>query len=178
MNRGRIEGFTLVEMLVIVVLMAVMLGVLLPALTHARHVAFQHECQSHLRSIGVAMQSYASDYDGRFPRARNLPRPIIGPDLGPPLTMALIGRLRATASVFQCPGDDIHLYPLCGSSYFYFFSDKPNRDPAQPLLWDADSTVLSTSQGQIFVPNFHGERNSLFVSGDVRFLSEQDTPRF
>jgi prepilin-type N-terminal cleavage/methylation domain-containing protein len=64
---GRRHGFTLVELLVVIGVVALLAALLLPALASAKDKVRRASCLSNLRQIGIAIHLYADDHDGDIP---------------------------------------------------------------------------------------------------------------
>ena len=64
MKRGR--AFTLVELLVVVAVIALLMGILIPALHKSRLLALRTKCLSNMRNMEVAHWMYMMDWDGSF----------------------------------------------------------------------------------------------------------------
>lgn len=62
------SAFTLIELLVVISIIALLVGILLPALGSARDAARSVKSLAHIRGIGQAVAAYSSDHQGFFPK--------------------------------------------------------------------------------------------------------------
>ena len=60
-------GFTLVELLVVVAVLAIIAAILIPMLCRVRELAYRTECASNLRQLGQAFAQYSTDWNGFWP---------------------------------------------------------------------------------------------------------------
>ncbi len=70
-NRRHLAAFTLIELLVVIAIIALLIGILLPALSSARTTAMKLKCLTHTRSMGAALSMYADDNRDWYPVVPN-----------------------------------------------------------------------------------------------------------
>jgi prepilin-type processing-associated H-X9-DG protein/prepilin-type N-terminal cleavage/methylation domain-containing protein len=117
--RRSCRGFTLVELLVVVGMIAVLIGVLLPALARAREQSKAVSCASQLRQLYLAQMFYADDNGGRitpvlFEGINRTWHPLLAPYV---TKVQDEQNFERTAQLFLCPSVDPGLFKPTASAY-------------------------------------------------------------
>ncbi len=129
-RRGYIAGFTLVELLIVVSIIALLIGILVPSLKKAKDAARRTACASNLRQIGTALRMYLNDSNDFLPNAAPYTPPE-DPDPDDPFNLPgiatvlkpyLAKNVADQDEVFHCPADmpgKTKRPPECGGKSFY-----------------------------------------------------------
>jgi len=94
------RGFTLIELIIVVAIIAILAAILIPNFLHARAEAASASCEGNLKQIATALQEYAVDNGGQYPSA------------SAPLDVSLFGG-PGNPYLSSVPADP------AGGSYFY-----------------------------------------------------------
>lgn len=166
-------AFTLVELLVVIGIIAVLVGILMPALNRARQQAQQTQCMSNMRQVGVGLQMYVVENKGWLPPiapnnaqySGGAPTPSLvecTTDFGQEVVYAnypnflgsLIPYMKGNIAVFRCP-TIIYAQPYVPGNTFYL------PDSASDTTCMGNSAVMGRKISMI--------RNS----SDIAYLQEQ-----
>jgi prepilin-type N-terminal cleavage/methylation domain-containing protein len=174
------KGFTLVELLVVISIMALLLGILAPALSKARASALRAACMSNLHNLALAFRMYLDDNRNIMPPACQLPslEDPNDPARKPPITKFLLP-YASESEVFRCPGDKVKKFYLKeGTSYEYNhrLGGKPvskSRRVVKRGERESNIEVLYDYEPFHGKPGEPGARNYLYADSHIADLRRQ-----
>lgn len=178
----KIRAFTLLELLVVISIVAILIGISVPAMSLVRQRSLKVVCSSNLKQIGYAITMYVDQNTKVYPAARYMPEPFVSGDDDPPLTKVLdpyiANATGRSSEAYRCQADS-QVFNLAGTSYMYqselsgqrieqFFPVAVMKIPLSQIVVarDFDGGVFDlTTGGSVAVPAFHDLRNLLFADG-------------
>ncbi len=155
-NKRAMSGFTLIELLVVIAIIAILAGILLPAMSRAKGKAKAIQCLNHLRQMGFSTAMYADENDDRLPgNQHNLPSWLY--------TLAVFNG----TNIFRCPSEKTR-------NYSYAVNDFLTANPAGAPFLNFSKRSSVPSHAETF---WMGEINEDIIAQDhFHFADYMNSP--
>lgn len=145
---SRVSGFTLIELLVVISIIAVLAGLLLPALGRAKKNGQTTACLNNLHQIGLALQMYVQESEEKLPICAQMP----SLDTNSPSIMTTLKPYLESKPIWQCPADK-QVFDREQTSYEWnmYLNGAPYD---QPQVWSLETKGLVDYcfEGRLSVP--------------------------
>lgn len=127
------NGFTVVELLVVLAILTLLAAIVFPAMLQARNRARSTQCISNLKQLATAASLYASDYEGRLPFAHGSPfAGSSGSENSSAHASLALQKYTTSTAVFVCPNDR--------ESPPFGFENKVHQSTGTSYLWNMAKT--------------------------------------
>ena len=98
------KKFTLIELLVVIAIIAILAGLIMPALNQARNKARSTSCKNNMKQIGLAIELYQQDNQA-YPAINTMPSIVDGMGILFPMNEILDNYIDENSKAYRCPGD-------------------------------------------------------------------------
>jgi type II secretory pathway pseudopilin PulG len=158
------NGFTLVDLLVVIGVVALLIVIQLPAWAAGKSQSKIAVCADHIRQLGLASQIYANDNNTHLPNTTSL-SVLWAWDTPPAVTTALLNSGSQT-NTFYCPGTsprftDQDDWLASGSSSLWNFEAPNFHVIGYVLAFEGNRTLISTNRNSTILPETIGTGSTL-----------------
>jgi prepilin-type N-terminal cleavage/methylation domain-containing protein/prepilin-type processing-associated H-X9-DG protein len=165
-RRSRLQGVTMLELLIVMAIIAVLAGILIPTVERVKLAARSNQCAGKLREIGIGLSNYFVDHGTTFPtmvaarESKDQDNPAIDTVLLPYVKDEYL---------FECPGDHEGIFQKTGSSYLWNSLINGQRMGNMNLLGltEMESGIPTVSDKENFHKHVGDGVNILYADGHV-----------